>query len=85
MTIWLDRFALFLGGQKPEEINNIIEGIIEGETLVLAAKTPIKAIFDNRDMFKTDIINGVQNELDQFGLAVMNANVKELQDMQGSE
>ena len=36
-------------------------------------------------MFKDQVIKHVQSELDQFGLRIYNANVKELQDMPGSK
>nr|POE48016.1 flotillin-like protein 2 [Quercus suber] len=41
----------------------------------------MEELFNNRRMFKTEVLKGVQGELDQFGLRIYNANVKELQDM----
>jgi flotillin len=76
---------LLLGAEDHKKIDNIIEGVIEGETRVLAASMAIEEIFNGRDKFKQTIITQVQNELDQFGLVIYNANVKELQDMPGSE
>lgn len=45
----------------------------------------IEEIFRDRRAFKEQIINNVQEELDKFGLWVVNANIRELQDSQGSE
>jgi len=66
-------------------IDSLVEGIIEGETRVLAAQMTIDEIFSDRATFKSKIIKNVQEELDQFGLLIFNANIKELQDTPGSE
>ena len=42
-------------------------------------------IFKERQIFKQKVIDNVQHELNQFGLRIYNANVKELQDTPGSE
>jgi flotillin len=41
----------------------------------------MEELFNNRRLFKAQVIECVQKELDQFGLRIYNANVKELQDM----
>lgn len=66
-------------------VDALIEGVIEGETRVLAAMMTIEEIFNDRAAFKSRIIKNVQDELDQFGLQIFNANIKELQDAPGSE
>jgi flotillin len=45
----------------------------------------LEEIFKDRVSFKKGIIDGIQIELDQFGLKVFNANIKELEDAHGSE
>ncbi|KAI4216814.1 MAG: hypothetical protein LQ351_000763 [Letrouitia transgressa] len=45
----------------------------------------MEEIFKERQVFKTKVIDNVQSELNQFGLRIYNANVKELQDTAGSE
>ena len=45
----------------------------------------MEEIFKERQIFKNKVIENVQAELDQFGLKIYNANVKELQDTAGSE
>jgi flotillin len=37
-------------------------------------------LFAERQMFRDKVIRNVQSEVDQFGLRIYNANVKELQD-----
>ncbi|MCJ1484028.1 hypothetical protein MMC06_004196 [Schaereria dolodes] len=66
-------------------VQEIVKGIIEGETRVIVSGMTMEEIFKERQVFKTKIIENVQSELDQFGLKIYNANVKELQDTQGSE
>ena len=45
----------------------------------------MEEIFKERQIFKNHVIENVQTELNQFGLKIYNANVKELQDTAGSE
>lgn len=66
-------------------IQELIKGIIEGETRVLAASLELEDIFNGRDVFRQKIIGAVQEELSKFGLKIYNANIKELEDAQGSE
>ena len=66
-------------------VQTIVKGIIEGETRVIVSGMTMEEIFKERQVFKTKIIENVQSELDQFGLKIYNANVKELQDTPGSE
>jgi flotillin len=66
-------------------LSSLIKGVVEGETRVLAAALEIEEIFDSRDKFRQRIIDTVQQELSKFGLLIYNANIKELEDAQGSE
>ncbi|KAL8835109.1 MAG: hypothetical protein Q9176_007103 [Flavoplaca citrina] len=66
-------------------VQDIVKGIIEGETRVIVSSMTMEEIFKEREVFKTAVIKNVQKELDQFGLRIYNANVKELQDTAGSE
>ena len=45
----------------------------------------MEEIFKERQIFKQKVIEQVQHELNQFGLCIYNANVKELHDTPGSE
>ncbi|CAG8590345.1 1941_t:CDS:2 [Acaulospora colombiana] len=66
-------------------VKELVKGIIEGETRVIAAAMTMEEIFQERKGFKEQVVKNVQEELNQFGLFIYNANVKQLQDTQGSE
>lgn len=65
-------------------LDQIVKGIIEGETRVLVSSMTMEEIFTEREEFKRRIFRNIQVELDQFGLKIYNANVKELKDAVGS-
>ncbi|KAL2069716.1 hypothetical protein VTL71DRAFT_14395 [Oculimacula yallundae] len=67
-----------------QHLENIIKGIIEGETRVLVSSMTMEEIFGQRDEFKKKIFKNIQGELSQFGLKIYNSNVKELRDAPGS-
>ncbi|KAL1967845.1 hypothetical protein VTN77DRAFT_2534 [Rasamsonia byssochlamydoides] len=95
----LKKYALLLSGNadgtaqpkgtvnptRGNHVQDIVKGIIEGETRVIVSSMTMEEIFKERQVFKTKVIENVQNELQQFGLRIYNANVKELQDTPGSE
>ncbi|KAF7115365.1 hypothetical protein CNMCM5793_002181 [Aspergillus hiratsukae] len=97
----LKKYALLLSGSNSEadlakakdltnptrrnHVQDIVKGIIEGETRVIVSSMTMEEIFKERQVFKTKVIRNVQSELEQFGLKIYNANVKELQDTPGSE
>jgi len=66
--------------KDPTFLEGIVKGIIEGETRVLVSSMTMEAIFGEREHFKKRIFKNIQSELDQFGLKIYNANVKELKD-----
>ena len=66
-------------------VRDIVKGIIEGETRVIVSGMTMQQVFNERHIFKQKVIDNVQNELNQFGLRIYNANVKELRDAPGSE
>ncbi|KAJ6439321.1 flotillin domain-containing protein [Purpureocillium lavendulum] len=65
-------------------VASIVKGIIEGETRVLVSSMTMEEIFTEREVFKRRIFRNIQSELDQFGLKIYNANVKELKDAPNS-
>lgn len=67
------------------QVDELVKGILEGETRLQSASMTIDQIFNDRKAFKDILIKNVQEELDQFGLIIYNANIKELQDSKGSE
>lgn len=66
-------------------VQDIVKGIIEGETRSIVSTMTMEELFNKRSVFKSKVIENVQSELNQFGLRIYNANVKELQDMPGSQ
>jgi flotillin len=83
----LERYAKLLAAndKNSDHVKELVRGIIEGETRVIAAAMTMEEIFQERKGFKDQVIKNVQAELDQFGLFIYNANVKQLEDTQGSE
>jgi flotillin len=65
-------------------LENIVKGIIEGETRVLVSSMTMEEIFTEREVFKRRIFRNIQGELRQFGLYIYNSNVKELKDAPNS-
>ena len=87
----LMKYAMLLAdsqgeGKKDQQVHveSIVKGIIEGETRVLVSSMTMEEIFTEREVFKRRIFRNIQSELDQFGLKIYNANVKELRDAPGS-
>jgi flotillin len=91
----LVKYAVLLTGQDgsrrqaqttgSSHVQNIVKGIIEGETRSIVSTMTMEELFRERRVFRDKVIKHVQSELDQFGLKIYNANVKELQDTPGSE
>ncbi|KAK3400420.1 hypothetical protein B0T20DRAFT_145210 [Sordaria brevicollis] len=87
----LMKFAMLLadsgrnkGPNNHDFLEGIVKGIIEGEVRVLVSSMTMEEIFSEREVFKRRIFRNIQSELDQFGLKIYNANVKELKDAPGS-
>ncbi|KAI5862447.1 hypothetical protein GGS23DRAFT_597665 [Durotheca rogersii] len=85
----LMKYAMLLADSTADNksalhLENIVKGIIEGETRVLVSSMTMEEIFTEREEFKRRIFRNIQSELDQFGLKIYNANVKELKDAAGS-
>ncbi|KAK3689324.1 hypothetical protein B0T22DRAFT_440808 [Podospora appendiculata] len=70
--------------QNTQHLENIVKGIIEGETRVLVSSMTMEEIFSEREVFKKRIFRNIKHELSQFGLVILNANVKELKDAPSS-
>ncbi|KAI3982949.1 hypothetical protein MKX01_010432 [Papaver californicum] len=63
----------------------LVHGIIEGETRVLAASMTMEDVFKGTKDFKKEVFEKVQLELNQFGLLIYNANIKQLVGVRGHE
>lgn len=77
----LEKYACLLTGQTDSpaagtqpnasgrgHVQDIVKGIIEGETRVIVSGMSMEEIFKERKMFKEKVILNVQTELSQFGL-----------------
>jgi len=49
-------------------VQDIVKGIIEGETRSIVSTMTMEELFKERKVFKQKVIESVQSELDQFGL-----------------
>ncbi|KAI8012183.1 Flotillin-like protein 1 [Camellia lanceoleosa] len=66
-------------------VTELVQGVIEGETRVLPTLMTMEQIFKGTKEFKKEVFDKVQLELDQFGLHIYIANVKQLDDVRGHE
>jgi len=64
----------------PEEIENTIKGMIEGETRTLTANMTIEEMFSSKEIFRGQVVNKISDDLEEFGLKIYNANIKEMTD-----
>jgi hypothetical protein len=62
-----------------------VMGVVHGETRVQAANMDIDAINDDRELFRTNVVNRVQGALLTLGVRVTNANIAELREDQRAD
>lgn len=74
-------FARRLYNAPDEHIISLVKGIVEGETRILTANMTVEELFSSKDRFKDMVVDRVQEDLQQFGLKVYNANIQELRDL----
>ncbi|KAF6147624.1 hypothetical protein GIB67_031615, partial [Kingdonia uniflora] len=80
------RYAKLISKEKHyHHVNELVQGIIEGETRVLVASMTMEEVFKGTKEFKKEVFDKVQLELNQFGLLIYDANVKQLMDVPGHE
>jgi flotillin len=73
-------YAQMLNELSPDQIENIIRGVIEGETRGLTADMTIEEMFNSKERFKTEVVSKIDTDLSKLGLRVLNANIKEMSD-----
>ncbi|KAL2632565.1 hypothetical protein R1flu_004044 [Riccia fluitans] len=83
----LKRYAKLIASHdmSGHHVTDLIKGVVEGETRVLAAGMSMEEVFKGTKTFKQAVFDKVQLELDQFGLHIYNANIKQLVDHKGYE
>ncbi|KAL6215061.1 hypothetical protein ACLB2K_014492 [Fragaria x ananassa] len=81
------KYAKLLSNHEKDSthVKELVQGVIEGETRVLAASMTMEEVFKGTKEFKQEVFEKVQLELNQFGLFIYNANVKQLVDVPGHE
>jgi flotillin len=82
------KYAKLLASNSEEgalHVQELVTGVVEGETRVICASLTMEEIFKDRQFFKEHVMKGILSELNQFGMTIYNANVKQLQDSPGSE
>ncbi|XP_044444512.1 flotillin-like protein 2 [Triticum aestivum] len=72
-------------GEERKEGKGKLGDMIEGETRMLVAQLTMDEIFTCTKKFKQEVFSNVQKELDQFGLFIYNATVKQLVDVSRHE
>ncbi|GMI65240.1 Flotilin2 [Hibiscus trionum] len=71
--------------KESDHVKELVRGVIEGETRVIAAAMTMEEIFKGTKEFKREVFDKIQLELNQFGLFIYNANVQQLVDVPGHE
>ena len=69
---------------RHDELEKTIRSIIHGETRVLTAEMTIEEMFADKDRFKAMVQQKIARDLAQFGLAVNNCNIEEMDDLDSS-
>lgn len=80
----LKLYAEKLSQKDPEEIRELVKHIISGDARIIAASMTANQLFHERDTFKKQVSDGVQESLKDLGLKVINANLEELTDEPGA-
>ncbi|KAF2914076.1 hypothetical protein DAI22_10g135300 [Oryza sativa Japonica Group] len=66
--------------RSPNHVIDLVKGVIEGETRVLASSMTMEEIFQGTKKFKQQVFDQVQLALNELGLYIYSANVKQLVD-----
>jgi len=77
----LSKYTTLLMDKGDHGLEEIVKGIVQGETRVLTANMKLDDLFSNREGFKVDIEKKINDIVDVLGLKVYNANVAELSDL----
>eukprot|EP01086_Lenisia_limosa_P014311 TRINITY_DN44617_c0_g1_i1.p1 TRINITY_DN44617_c0_g1~~TRINITY_DN44617_c0_g1_i1.p1 ORF type:complete len:465 (+),score=98.89 TRINITY_DN44617_c0_g1_i1:45-1397(+) len=77
-------FALKMTSIDEDEKKDTILGVVQGEMRVHCASLTIEEMFSDKESFRTNVWGNVEEELAQFGLTIYNANIEDMQDVEGS-
>lgn len=76
-------YAEKLSQKDPEEVHHLVRDIIAGQSRIITASMTADQLFHERDTFKRQVSDGVEQSLQDLGLKVFNANLEELGDEPG--
>mmetsp|Transcript_11217 Transcript_11217/g.19175 ORF Transcript_11217/g.19175 Transcript_11217/m.19175 type:complete len:466 (-) Transcript_11217:57-1454(-) len=74
------RYAQMMNDLPPEDVEQIVRGVVEGETRGLTANLTVEEMFNSKEKFKSEVVNKIEIDLQKLGLRVLNANIKEMSD-----
>lgn len=74
------RYASYLNSVDDYELHSTIGGVIEGETRGLTARLSVEEMFSGKDKFRKEVVEKIETDLNQIGLTIINANIKEMAD-----
>lgn len=80
----LTDYARLMSQKKSDEIETLVKSILAGESRILAASMGINDLFSNRSKLKTELAEEVNKILSELGIEMLNLNIEELQDSDGS-
>ena len=79
----LIKYAKTLTGSSAKEARadcqRIVKGIVEGEIRGRVSGLTLEEVFKDRQLFQSEVVQQVQRDINDLGLKIYNANVKELE------
>ena len=77
----LVNYARLLMDKGHEGMQDTVTGIIQGETRVLTAQMDLNDLFSDREKFKIEVVDKINDVIHPLGLQIYNANIAELADL----
>lgn len=77
----LENYARLLMDKGPNGLNEVMNGVIQGEARVMTANMDLNELFSDRNQFKSTVVEKINQTVEPFGIAVYNANIAELSDL----
>lgn len=74
------RYCKLLQDMESKDIEQTVQGIIEGETRGLTAQMTVEEIFNGKEVFRRQVENQLKPDLMELGLKIYNANIQEMKD-----
>ena len=74
------RYARFMNDVTPQEFQETLGGMIEGEMRVHTATMTIEEMFSSKEVFQESVVEKIGLDLNKIGIRILNANVKEMSD-----